>query len=194
MAVLGKNVGVDEAGRGPLAGPITLACVICPRKNVGRFFRGIKDSKRLTVKARGEWFKKIKNHPEIYYGVTSVSEFVIDRLGLSKAVKLGIARLLRRSPLKASDNFKILLDGGLKAPAAYPQKTIIKGDERIPVIAAASVMAKVSRDRKMVRMAGKFPEYGFEIHKGYGTKLHYQMLKKHGPCEIHRYSFLTKIL
>ncbi|MBI2507014.1 MAG: ribonuclease HII [Candidatus Niyogibacteria bacterium] len=192
--MFGKNVGVDEAGRGPLAGPITLAYVICPRKNISGFFRGIKDSKRLTAKARGEWFKKIKNHPEIYYGVTSVGESIIDRLGLSKAINLGIARLLRRSPLGTSNNFKILLDGGLKAPEAYPQKTIIKGDEKIPVIAAASVMAKVSRDKKMTRLSRKFPQYGFEIHKGYGTRLHYQMLKKYGFCEIHRISFLSNFL
>lgn len=193
-------MGVDEAGRGPLAGPVTLAAILCSRKSAA-IFKGIKDSKHLSPKAREKWLKKIKNHPGIFYAATSVGPSIIDRFGISKAIRIAIARLLRKSFGGAAvkngrfgEQTQILLDGSLKAPAIYTQKTIIKGDEKIPVIAAASVVAKVSRDRKMVRLAGLFPQYAFDIHKGYGTRLHYKMLKKHGPCEIHRISFLSNFL
>ena len=183
-------VGVDEAGRGPLAGPITLACVLCPKNYARRFLRGIKDSKRLTLTAREEWLQKIKNHPKFFCFSVSSGPAVIDREGLSKTVKRAIARLLRKAEIKGQTSFQVLLDGSLFAPQKYRQKTIIKGDEKVPVIAAASIVAKVSRDRKMARLARLFPQYAFEAHKGYGTRLHYKMLKKHGPCAIHRQTFL----
>ncbi|MEK7598987.1 MAG: ribonuclease HII [Patescibacteria group bacterium] len=192
-------VGIDEAGRGPLAGPVSIGLVVLPAKRARSVFKGLKDSKHLAKKQREEWFLKFKADPEIFYAVTLVGSSIIDRLGISKAVKIGIGRVLKKT---SGDFFagrlkncsKILLDGSLKAPYGYDQKTIIKGDEKIGVIAAASVAAKVTRDRKMARFAEKFPKYGFEIHKGYGTGLHCRLIKKHGLCPIHRRSFLTKIL
>ncbi|MEK7566961.1 MAG: ribonuclease HII [Patescibacteria group bacterium] len=195
MAVSRKWViGIDEAGRGPLAGPVTLAVVACPRIVARNIFKGINDSKHLSLKAREGWLKKIRSHPRIFYCASSAGPSIIDRVGIAKAIKQAVARVLKRIDDGRFGKTEILLDGSLKAPAKYLQKTIIRGDEKIPVIAAASVVAKVSRDRKMVRLSSKFPQYAFEIHKGYGTKLHYKMLKKHGLSEIHRRSFLSKIL
>ena len=192
-------VGIDEAGRGPLAGPITLAYVACPSRFVRRALslskgnkkENIRDSKKLTLKKREEWFRHLKAHPHLEYGVTSVGAGTIDDNGISRSVKIGIKRLVSRLSVKPK---MILLDGSLYAPPEYPQKTIIKGDERIPIIAAASVMAKVTRDRKMTRLAKKFPDYSFEIHKGYGTKLHCKLVKKYGLCDIHRRSFCSRLV
>lgn len=184
-------VGIDEVGRGPLAGPVTLAYVACPLRLYRRNFKKIRDSKRLTPKKREEWFAHLKGHPALMSGVTSVGPLTIDRRGISKAVKIGIRRLLAHLDVKPKI---LLLDGSLSAPPEYPQKTIVKGDARIPIIAAASIIAKVTRDRKMVRLAKEFPNYGFEIHKGYGTRLHQKLLRTHGPCEVHRKSFCTRIL
>ncbi|MDP3762591.1 MAG: ribonuclease HII [bacterium] len=184
-------VGIDEAGRGPLAGPVTLAYVACPSRVYRRNFKNIRDSKKLTLKKREEWFSHITDHPYLEFGVTSVGQGIIDRRGISRAVKIGIRRLLSRMQVRPK---MILLDGSLYAPPEYSQKTIIKGDEKIPIIAAASVIAKVTRDRKMVRLAKKFPKYGFHIHKGYGTKLHCKLVKKYGLCDIHRRSFCTKFV
>ena len=195
MKASGKWImGIDEAGRGPLAGPVTLAAVACPRIIARRFFRGIKDSKHLTLKNREVWFEKIKKHPRIFYSVASVGSAAIDRFGIAAAIRRAISRLLRHETMKLFRKTGILLDGSLKAPRIYAQKTIIKGDERVPIIAAASVMAKVARDRKMARLAKYFPEYSLEIHKGYGTLLHRRLIKKYGPSIIHRQSFLTKII
>ena len=192
-------VGIDEAGRGPLAGPITLAYVACPSRFVRRALslskgnkkENIRDSKKLTLKKREEWFRHLKAHPHLEYGVTAVGAGTIDDNGISRSVKIGIKRLVSRLSVKPK---MILLDGSLYAPPEYPQKTIIKGDERIPIIAAASVMAKVTRDRKMTRLAKKFPDYSFEIHKGYGTKLHCKLVKKYGLCDIHRRSFCSRLV
>lgn len=191
-------VGIDEAGRGPLAGPVTLGAVICRLDFARNFFMGIKDSKHLSPRAREEWLKKIKDNPEIFYRASSVGHATIDRLGISKAIKMGVGRVLQGSlggptaKWRSDRQCRILLDGSLKAPAKYTQKTIIKGDEKISIIAAASIVAKVSRDRKMKRFGRLFPEYAFEIHKGYGTRLHYERIKKHGLCDIHRRSYLTR--
>ena len=186
--------GIDEAGRGPLAGPVTLAMVGAPKKSARRPFKGIKDSKRLSGERRKEWLLKIKSRQDMDFWSTSVSPAVIDSFGIQEAVKKGIKRLLARVPERKIPRLAVLLDGSLKAPGRFRQETIIKGDERVPIIAAASIVAKVSRDRKMVRLSKKYPNYAFDVHKGYGTSNHYKMLKKHGLCEIHRRSFLTKIL
>ncbi len=186
-------VGIDEAGRGPLAGPITFAFVACPARLHRKIFKNIRDSKKLTPRKREEWFKFLKAHPKLAYGVASVGPKIIDEKGISYASRLAINRLTRKFQFRP---LKVFLDGGLKAPEQFPQKTVIKGDEKIPVIAAASIIAKVTRDRKMTRLAKKFPEYGFEIHKGYGTKKHLTQLAKHGPSAIHRTTFspVTKLL
>ena len=194
-------VGIDEVGRGPLAGPITLAVILCPKKDGKRIFKGIRDSKHLTPKSREEWFLRFKEHPRIFYRATSIGAHIIDRRGISFAAKKCIERLLQnigrpnwpklRLGKKKS---KILLDGGLSAPEHYFQETIIKGDMRVPIISAASIVAKVIRDRKMVRLSRKFPEYELEIHKGYGTRLHQERIKKYGLSKIHRRSFCRNLL
>lgn len=179
-------VGIDEAGRGPLAGPITFGFVMCPKHLHSKIFKNIRDSKKLSPARREEWFNFLKTHPKLAFGTASVGAKMIDQKGLSYANQLCIRRLTKKFGAIPS---LVLLDGGLKAPAELRQKTIIKGDEKIPVIAAASIIAKVTRDRKMIRLAKKFPEYGFEIHKGYGTKMHLARLAKHGPSAIHRKTF-----
>lgn len=184
-------VGIDEAGRGPLAGPVTVAAVAAP---VGRAtFRGIKDSKKLSAHKREEWFRFFKNNSRLKYSVSSVSHLIIDKWGISYALRLAVKRCINKLESR-NRKFKILLDGSLYAPPEYNQKTIIRGDEKIPLISAASIIAKVARDRKMVRLAKKYPKYAFEIHKGYGTFLHRKLIKKRGLSKIHRKSFCTKLV
>ena len=195
------TVGIDEVGRGPLAGPVTVAAVLKPKRFVWKNF---KDSKKLSPQKRDEFFLKFKN---MNYVVSSVNNILIDRIGISAAIRLAVGRCLKKLsknypsvPSSGSRdglrtiNYKLLLDGSLYAPKTYKdQETIIKGDEKIPIIAAASIIAKVKRDRHMSRLHKKFPQYGFAIHKGYGTALHQEAIRKHGLCAIHRKSFCRKI-
>ncbi len=186
-------IGIDEAGRGPLAGPLAVAAVaaIVNTKSEARNpkqIQNIKDSKKLSPQKREEWYKIIKKNFESHYVL--ISHKIIDKIGIQKATLLGIKKVLRKFKKKPD---LVLMDGGLKAPKKYKQKTIIKGDEKIPLISAASIIAKVTRDRHMMRLHKKFPKYRFDKHKGYGTKLHYKMLKKYGPCKIHRKSYNISI-
>ncbi len=198
-------IGIDEVGRGPLAGPVTVGAVAAilnskfearnlkqtclPAGNIQKFkiLKNIKDSKKLSPVKREEWEKILRKNFECHY--VSVNNKVIDRIGIQKATLLGVRKVLYGFKRKPDI---VLLDGLLKAPARYNQKTIIKGDEKIPVISAASIIAKTARDRKMARLHGGFSKYAFGRHKGYGTELHYKMLKKHGISKIHRRSFLKK--
>lgn len=175
------TVGIDEAGRGPLAGPMVIAAVmdIDPK-----LLKGIRDSKKLSPRARDTWYTLIKKHGTARH--VSISARAIDAKGISRCSREGIAALLNKFPKRPQ---LVLMDGNLYAPREYHQRTIIKGDERIPLIAAASVIAKVTRDRYMVRMAKKYPKYHFEIHKGYGTSSHIALIRKHGLSSIHRKSF-----
>ena len=191
-------VGVDEAGRGPLAGPITVAAVAATVNLKFQSAGKIKDSKKLSSRQREKWLQYLKNHPKISYVVSNVSAGVINKIGIQKATKLAVARVLRRlfrlfwlshsqvTWLCDSREIKVLLDGSLYAPKHYSQKTIIKGDETVPVISAASIIAKTTRDKKMLIFHKKFPQYGFDKHKGYGTEAHRRTLKKYGLSEIHR--------
>ena len=193
-------IGIDEVGRGPLAGPLCVgACLV--QKNRERVFlrtvRGIKDSKQLTAEKREEWFialTEAERRRECKWQTIFVSPVFIDRCGMAWALRYAIRRVLQKlgvSPKQAL----VLLDGGIKAPTIFSsQKTIIKGDEKISLISAASIVAKVRRDRYMVRLAKRYPQYGFEKHKGYGTKKHYDALEKHGISEVHRRSFLKKYI
>jgi len=184
-------VGIDETGRGPLAGPVAVATVagkLKSQKSNLKSLRGIKDSKKLSAKQRERWYKIIKKNFEWHYA--SINNETIDKIGIQKATLLGIKKILRKFKKKPD---LVLMDGGLKAPKKYKQKTIIKGDEKIPLISAASIIAKVTRDRHMMRLHKKFPKYRFDKHKGYGTKLHYKKLKKNGPCKIHRKSYNISI-
>lgn len=197
-------IGIDEAGRGPLAGPVAVGGVrISQRiKDKGQkmrdIFFGIKDSKQLTERQREEWFLFLTTHPELVCAVAFVSPAMIDRINIRNATLLGAARVYRKLARAGgmkrgggSPPPRVLLDGGLFLPASIcaSQETIIKGDEKIPLIAAASIIAKVKRDRLMRRLHKKYPEYRFDLHKGYGTALHREMIQKYGRCEIHRKSF-----
>ena len=199
-------IGVDEAGRGPLAGPIAVAAVAAPillsaqKIKLGKktnfknrnlvFLDNIKDSKKLSAKQREKWRKIICENFECR--TVLVGPKIIDKIGIRKATALAVAKALRKFNLrnKKGGPDLVLLDGSISAPQRYNQKTIIKGDEKVPLIAAASIIAKTCRDKKMIRLHKKFPQYCFDKHKGYGTNLHYKMLKKSGPSSIHRLSFL----
>ena len=198
-------VGIDEVGRGPIAGPVAVGAFGISIKNlteVRRIFKGVKESKQLSEQQRESWFKVIERTKMlglVDFAVTFQSEKVIDTKGLSYAIKLAlktsldkvVSNLFKMSEKYRLDEFRVLLDGGLKAPAEFiNQKTIIKGDEKEMVIALASICAKVLRDRKMNALAKKHPRYGFEKHKGYGTRSHYEAIERHGILPIHRKSFL----
>lgn len=195
-------IGIDEAGRGPLAGPVAVGGVMISQKTkderqkVREILLGIKDSKQLTEKQREEWFLFLTTHPSVQWAVAFVSPAMIDRINIRNATLLGAARVYRKLAMRAAARGggappRALLDGGLFLPPRIcaNQETIIKGDETIPLIAAASIIAKVRRDRLMRRLHKKYPEYRFDLHKGYGTALHRAMIREHGRCEMHRESF-----
>jgi len=218
-------VGLDEAGRGPLAGPVTAAAVIinpktCPERsrriksqkhapyrnevsgagsklqiknqNLRTILRDARDSKKLSTKQREKLFKLIKQSSFLKFSYCSVSEKVIDKINIEQATFKAMKNCLKS--LNKKYNLKpnlILIDGNriINDHLPYLQKTIIKGDDKILSIALASIIAKVIRDKKMITLAKKYSNYHFEIHKGYPTKLHRKLLKKYGPCEIHRKSY-----
>jgi ribonuclease HII len=183
-------IGVDEVGRGPIAGPVAIGAFLIPRSLSWKDFKGLKDSKKLSEKVREEWFKKLNVLPKARFAVSFTSHTQIDRRGIVPAISSALTRSLKKLNVKPEECL-ILLDGGLRAPSEFiNQKTIIKGDEKECAIACASIMAKVSRDRRMVTFARTYPKYGFEVHKGYGTKKHYEQISRLGACAIHRKSFL----
>lgn len=188
-------VGIDEAGRGPLAGPVAVGVVVIPLNFKKNFFKSIKDSKQLSPNDRELWFAlalEARKEGKLDFAVSMVSEKVIDRRGIGYAIRLGIKRSL--VALGVPEDSQVFLDGGIKAPKRFiHQLTIIKGDEKVPIISLASIMAKVIRDRKMVRLSKKFPEFNFHKHKGYGTFEHRQAIQKFGPTIIHRRSYLTHL-
>ncbi len=180
--------GIDEAGRGPLAGPVVCACVILPLTSEN-IIDGINDSKKLSEKKRELLFDKIIEKA-ISYSIVEVDEKTIDEINILNATKLGMKKALES--LKVTPD--IVLIDAVKVDTNLPQENIIKGDAKSYNIAAASILAKVYRDRLMVEMSKKYPEYGFEKHKGYGTKVHVEALKKYGKCEIHRNTFIKKFV
>lgn len=190
-------IGIDEAGRGPLAGPVAIGGVKIKESFEKKFFKGIKDSKQLTQEDRELWFalaQEGKKRGDLDFAVALVSQGVIDRHGIAYAIRLGIKRVLKSLDVSSADS-QIFLDGGIKAPDEFKhQKTVIKGDEKIPVISLASICAKVVRDRRMTKLSLKYPEYEFDLHKGYGTYIHREAIKKYGPIELHRKSFLKKLM
>ncbi len=195
-----KIIGVDEAGRGPLAGPLTLAAFLAPQGLQNKLIKiiggKIKDSKQFSPNKRYAIYReflKLRKVNKISFFVSHISNKIIDNKGISYATRLGIKRCLKDCREDAHLG-KIRLDGLLKAPEEYKnQKTIIGGDGKNIFIACASIVSKVRRDRLMRRLSKKYPKYSFEIHKGYGTKLHYERLRKYGLSEIHRKSFCKNI-
>ena len=182
---VGVICGVDEAGRGPLAGPVCAAAVILPE---GELIPGLNDSKKLTDKKRRELFPIIKEKA-VAYGIAFASEAEIDEINILQATFLAMKRAIEQLDGKADF---ALIDGNRETDFGVPCLTVVKGDSRSANIAAASVLAKVTRDIYMEELAEKYPQYGFEIHKGYGTKAHYAALTEHGMCDAHRRSFLRK--
>ena len=167
-------VGIDEVGRGAIAGPLVLGAAAGYLNNKNKkFLTGVKDSKKLTFNQRLLWYKKFKNSDLNFYCVFISNNF-IDKYGMGKSLKEGVKRLLKKIDKKID---LVLLDGGLKAPEKYKQKTIIRGDDKVPFISAASIYAKVKRDLYMIRMDKKI-NYCFADHKGYGTKKHFLLIKK----------------
>ena len=185
---VGTFCGVDEAGRGPLAGDVYAAAVILdPQKPI----KGINDSKKLSEKKREALFEEIKEK-SIDYCIAKATIAEIEEINILEAAMLA----MKRAVMGLEETVQLVLCDGNRLPVGLPceARALVKGDGTSASIAAASILAKVTRDRYMVKEAEKYPQYGFEKHKGYGTKLHREMLLKYGPCEIHRPSFLRKIL
>jgi len=219
-----RNVAcLDEAGRGPLAGPVVAGAISINWRTLLRgrnVLPNIKDSKQLSAKQREEFYKILTNHPDIKWGIGIVSEKVIDKINILEATKLAMIKAVRcleakygylgnyerrifgmsdipqnlggcrtsRHSVRPKIDF-LILDGKMKIDLPIPQKSIVKADEKVFSCAAASIIAKVTRDRIMMEYHKKYPEYRFDKHKGYGTKLHYQMLELYGSCQIHRKSY-----
>jgi ribonuclease HII len=191
-------VGIDEVGRGPLAGPVVVCALLMP---AGLKFdrKGLRDSKKLTETSREDWVRKIEKHPDISYALARISPKTIDRINISKAANLAAFRAFTRLAAKmnlTAKNCSVYLDGGLylgNGSGRLPGKTVVKGDETIPAVSLASIVAKVRRDATMVRHAKDFPGYGFEVHKGYGTAMHLKALRRIGPSSAHRLTFLKKL-
>jgi ribonuclease HII len=199
-----RVVCLDEAGRGPLAGPVVAAAVMLNSKFkiqnetlhqilVGGKIQNLRDSKKLTAKKREEWYKILTKNPQIEWGIGIVSEKIIDKINIKNAAELAMEKALKNLERKMEKKADFLIIDGnhinSKNLKARSYKLIIKGDEKVFSCAAASVIAKVTRDKIMEKYAKRYPKYGFEIHKGYPTKYHLKMLKKYGPCKIHRKSF-----
>lgn len=175
--------GVDEAGRGPLAGPVCAAAVILPK---GHIIDGVNDSKKLSEKKREALFDVIKEQA-LSYSIALVDENIIDEINIREATKLAMKNAVEGLDIPAD---YVMVDGNMLPEISVDADYVIKGDAKSMSIAAASILAKVTRDRFMLEMAEKYPNYQFEKHKGYGTKLHYEMLDAYGPSEIHRQTFL----
>lgn len=194
-------IGIDEVGRGPLAGPVAVAALALPRNLKFRMKNlelPLRDSKKLTPKQREMWFTYLKNHPHIFYATATVSPKIIDKINISqaanRAASLALAKLIKNYKFRIK-NCRIVLDGNLFLDSKFyilDPCTIIKGDEKIPAIMLASIVAKVTRDRMMHRLHKKYPAYGFDEHKGYGTRKHRKAMHKNGLSPIHRRSFKLK--
>jgi ribonuclease HII len=185
-----RVAGVDEAGRGPLAGPVVAAAVVLPpswrEAGLPPALRGLNDSKQLTEARREEYFAVLTVHPEVWFAVAEVDSCTIDRINILQATHRAMNEaLVALSP--PPDH--ALVDGTRVKTLRFPQTPIVKGDTRSYSIAAASVLAKVTRDRQAAVWHEQWPQYGFAEHKGYGTPQHIEAIRKHGPCPIHRRSF-----
>lgn len=190
-------LGVDEAGRGPLAGPVAVGVVsVSEGYDILEHFPGLNDSKKLTEKKRETLFKILQEEMRVgnVKAVVCLSGAkMIDDKGIAYAVRHALNRGVRKL-LPNPEEGKVWLDGSLKAPSEYTQETVIGGDGLIPAIMLASIAAKVTRDSLMLKTDTTYPVYGFASHKGYGTKTHMEAIRKYGPCEEHRHSFLKNIV
>lgn len=189
-------IGVDEAGRGPLAGPVSVGVVAIPLGfEVLREFPEAKDSKLLSRQKRELIFDAVEKRAsrgDLQFVVRFADHTYIDEHGIARAVESAVWSGVRE--LSAPSHSFVLLDGLLRAPEAYPQRTFVRGDLRVPLISLASILAKVTRDRMMEQLSVRYPEYGFEQHKGYGTLAHRLAIKRHGLTDIHRKSFCSNFI
>ncbi|MGH7942162.1 MAG: ribonuclease HII [Limisphaerales bacterium] len=187
---LARVAGVDEAGCGPLAGPVVAAAVVFPAgwldAGLPSKLRGLNDSKQLTEEDREKFFQRIRSHPQIHYAIAVVDVETIDRINIRQAAWQAMNNALEQLQPRAEH---VLVDGMRIRWLAYPQTALPQGDARSYSIAAASVLAKVTRDRIMHDLDKQFPGYGFAVHKGYSTPQHFAAIRKLGPCPIHRKSF-----
>lgn len=195
------RIGIDEVGRGPIAGPLVVcACAVKESFNTLQFFpkQQLRDSKKLSEKRRFEIMEKLIPYvdtKDIVFGLGEISAETIDKIGLSQAVKQALVQALTKVHEQGvSRTSFVILDGALKVDESYKQETIIKGDEKIPEIALASIIAKTHRDSFMKKIADIYPGYGFDSHVGYGTAAHYKAIKEYGLTPLHRRSFLKKII
>lgn len=190
-------IGVDEAGRGPLAGPVAVGLVAAPVDlDILEAFPGVADSKKLSPGARENLYALVEMFAargDIKFVARFSSHQYIDKYGMTRAVHRAIESGLKRLDIHHGQA-TIKLDGLLKAPPHYPQETIIKGDEKVPIISLASIIAKVRRDRLMRRLAREYPEYGFAQHKGYPTRAHFAAIEEHGLSGVHRRSYCKSFL
>ena len=177
--------GVDEAGRGPLVGPVCAAAVILPKHLE---IPGLNDSKKLTDKRRRELYPVIMQNA-LAYGIAFADHREIDEINILQATYLAMERALLQLTIKPD---VVLIDGNRAKDFGIPVQTVVHGDSLSANIAAASILAKVTRDNVMLEMAERYPQYKFEVHKGYGTKAHYEAITQYGPCPIHRMTFLKK--
>ena len=182
-------VGLDEAGRGPLAGPVVAGAVLI-NANQKVLLKEINDSKKLSEKQRNYFYKIITTDKNIKWGIGIVSEKVIDKINILEATKLAMQKALNQIEKKINRKPDcLLLDGNFKIKSELLQKSIIKGDQKVISISCAGIIAKVTRDKILEKLHKKYPNYGFDKHKGYGTALHFKMIEKYGPCKAHRKSF-----
>ena len=179
--------GIDEAGRGPLAGPVVAGVVILKK---GEFIEGLNDSKKLSEKKREALFDEITKKA-VAYGVGIVDEKCIDEINILEATKLAMRKAIESMSVSPD---VVLIDAVTLDKLDIPQEAIVKGDSKSVSIAAASIIAKVTRDRIITNLADKYPQYGFDKHKGYGTKQHIDAIKKYGACDIHRKTFIKNFV
>jgi len=196
-------VGIDEAGRGPLAGPVVAASFAIKNFQFSKFnfqsifndkiFKQVRDSKKLSEKQRDKIYNILTNHKDVEWGVGIVSEKIIDKINILEATKLAMQKSVKNLDSRFRGNDAgvdfLLLDGNFKINSTVLQKPIVRGDQKVFSISAASIIAKVTRDRLMQKYHKKYPQYGFDKHKGYGTASHFASLEKFGPCKIHRKTF-----
>ncbi len=184
-------VGIDEVGRGPLAGPVVAAAfLMSPKFKMPRALqKELRDSKKLSAKKRLKLYHFFQSHPDLKWGIGRVSERVIDSINILQATKLAMRLALTHLEKKTGEADFLIVDGNFTIDSKLLQKAVPKGDEKVFSCAAASIMAKVTRDRMMARYHRKYPKYGFDRHKGYATSMHMKKLKEHGPCRIHRKTF-----
>ena len=196
-------IGIDEVGRGPLAGPVTVGVVCVPADFEWDMIPGVTDSKKLTPRRREEIFlqaRMLRKEKSLAYAVASVSAFEIDRYGIVPSIKKAMDRALRSIEREVAcdpADTRVVLDGGLKAPLRFSiQETIIKGDQKEKSIGLASIVAKVTRDRYMCALGQReeYVQYDFASHKGYGSRKHREAIGVYGLCDMHRKSFCTKLI